>query len=1086
MIPAMEPLTIDTSPTDDGKHSRHSSPHLTPVASPSASNGTADTGLPPTPPSNARDEDATTSFSPPEYADRVVNSLRSKDSSLSTPVNQRSPPTPDPSPPRTTETTAQPRRPPIFAIPSSRAESFKTAREEPATDVSRSSTPMADRLSNMNEEPGLGMAFEREDSDATPTMKMYPALHEPNGTNEPTGPITPEKNAIGPDDPSEAELDPHVFRNVTVRKKRNQKSPQKNIDALDIATSPVVRSPLSPRSPRSPSGLHKRIVSEGSPSPHPMSMEKFAQSIGWPTEPVTKPEGKAPSSETHRHSGSSVGSTVVEAVVIVTPPKTRRTLRHSGKNLAYMKEGDTLVAQSTRTHSNRTSLNSDDIPLHRLVHKRASIGDRRTLSGTRSDTIASERAVSSLSSRNYRQDSTAYTLAHQESVRRVLQPAAMIMSRSNSVSRPYTSERSYHKRISSAPEPAMKPASRSSNPRRFFEPIYPPQEDDSTKRPSHLKVPSQSKDQGQDFINLNKSLPDLPQRSSEGLVSAEDAPAQDDGTITEDQPRFTSSPDAMAEPLAEGSAPTPDARVSVSFSPDEKVESPGHSALMNRRGSIPRGSPSSRGRSEERRRSSTSRDRRSASHSSDPRPSLDRLTVEELPRQSYEWRSMPIEDHRRVSFDRSTSRSEEHALARHLFAQTTPFSQFSDTPIEVSEATTVTIYPHNNHSLLVVQQLARSSTLPLESDQIPDDQHMPSSDPVASDMASRALMHGDDGDEHLQPGQPTLTVQPSTPPKQLALPVPEAVDSPLKNPRAAPEPPVIKFIPPTPAEELEKHLAPNPPGPPPRSDSHPQRRLSLVQRARRYSDNLISPLLARASSTRSSRSRHTSDKPHVPTVTDEGDGSLHPFWRPRGFWEGFDDSESDDDEAILPQGGDTSDIDDEPATAPEPSARKLGVLGRRLTNSFKTSGGFLIGNSLGVERSGTNKRRPHITLPSQRSSSSSSPASSSTRSSSAPKILIQRPTLPVSGGSTPPRAKSPRIEKRGSAASIGSRALERPRRRSRREAWRSGKRIPGVGLQVQYIGLRGVKERLLEKRKERRREEIRRSIGSRYFVEGGG
>ncbi|KAH8719375.1 hypothetical protein GQ44DRAFT_712293 [Phaeosphaeriaceae sp. PMI808] len=122
--------------------------------------------------------------------------------------------------------------------------------------------------------------------------------------------------------------------------------------------------------------------------------------------------------------------------------------------------------------------------------------------------------------------------------------------------------------------------------------------------------------------------------------------------------------------------------------------------------------------------------------------------------------SFHADEHGRFSFDRSSTRTDEHAMARHLFAQTTPFSQFSDTPIEASEATAVSIYPHNNHSLLVVQQVSG----------------------------------------------------------------PGAVDSPLKNPRPPPEPPVIKFIPPTPAEELERQFSP---GPPKRSDSHPRRRSLL-------------------------------------------------------------------------------------------------------------------------------------------------------------------------------------------------------------------------------------------------------------------
>jgi hypothetical protein len=44
--------------------------------------------------------------------------------------------------------------------------------------------------------------------------------------------------------------------------------------------------------------------------------------------------------------------------------------------------------------------------------------------------------------------------------------------------------------------------------------------------------------------------------------------------------------------------------------------------------------------------------------------------------------------------------------------------------------------------------------------------------------------------------------------------------------------------------------------------------------------------------------------------------------------------------------------------------------------------------------------------------------------------------------------------------------------------------LPGLKkYHVQYIGISGVKDRLRERKVEKRREKIRRSIGSRYFVE---
>lgn len=1066
LLPSAEPLKPRPSYHDDEFDSQGNIQDRASLVSPSALNG-ADTGLPPTPPSNSLDEQPPTTFSPPPHADGVVSSLLSRKSSISAPISQRSPPTPDPSPPRTTESISLPERPPFLAYPSSRAESFKTAREDQFSSDgsdSRSGTPLADRLSTVTEERGLGLAFERDDNDPTPTNKPQEQVTDMDGVGGAEGRQDPLKVENIPD----REWDTNLMRNVTVRRKRNPKpSPQKNPDSTTASATP----PTESRHRRS-SSLRERVEASKN-SPHTPSIENFAQSIGWPTENTQQPNEQPRDVDPKRLSGSSMASTVVEAMVIVTPPQKRRPLRHSGRNLAYREDGDSFTDRSSLNYSNRNSLNSDDIPLHRLVHKRANINDQTRRISSESGSMGLDRSASLLSVRKRTQDSARYTLAHQESVRRVLQPAADILSRSNSLSRPYSSERSYHKRISSAPEPSPR-AVQSPGPRTFLElsppespkplaePFAPALEPGDVPRSSPKARPS-SRDKIQSPININKSLPDLPTQSTDlpiqstnELDSKEDAPVPEKSKA-EDEHLPAAFHDALSEQPIHIESPQAQNTDSQEPPPPRRRGSSADSAPSARRGSL-----STRGRSEERRRSSVSRDRASTSRDRNLRPSLDRTPTEELPRRSYEWRSLHAEDHRRMSFDRSTSRSDEHAMARHLFAQTTPFSQFSDTPIEVSEATAVSIYPHNNHSLLVVQQVARSSTLPFEEREITDDPNRPSSDPKAPEMASSALLLDVPSNEPVHLDQPTVTIEPSTPPMQISLPVPEAVDSPLKNPRAAPEPPSFKVIPPTPMEELERQL---PPGPPKRSDSHPQRRLSLVQRARRYSDNLISPLLARASSTRGRAvsESHTHEKPHpIPTVNDE-EGTLHPFWRPRGFWDGFEDTDSESDEDVLPQGGDTSEVTE---PSPEPSPRKLGVLGRRLTNGFKGSGGFLIGNSLGVERSGTNRRRPQINLPSRRSRES-------------PKILIQPPTLPL-------RSRSPRIEKRGSRASMRSAgSYERPRRGSRRDAWRQGKRIPGVGLQVQYIGLSGVKQRLRERKAEKRRQEIRRSIGSRYYVEGG-
>lgn len=1088
-LPPPPPASLEN---DDETASQVSSQHTPPLASPAILDRTG-TGLPPTPPSNSVDQVSPTNFSPPPHSDSIVSSLTTKPSSRSTPVNNRSPPTPDPSPPRTTEslpmTPAEPlERPPIFAYPSSRAESFKTAREDQYSSDGGSrlgsplASPLADRLSTVAEERGLGLAFEREDGDTTPTNKMQ----SPSSAVVKDIPLSQgHKDPLEVEDIPNREWDTNLMRNVTVRRKRDPKlSPRKNSD-------PVTASSPTTGSPRRSSSLRERIEASKN-SPQTASIENFARSIGWPAEANSMPNHQPRDVDTKRLSTSSATSTVVEAMVIVTPPQPqrRRTLRHSGKNLAYRPHGDQSAEYSPTTLSNRDSLNSDDYPLHRLVHKRATLnGSKRISSESDSTGLGEDRLASPLSIRKRGTpiDSRAHTLAHQESIRRVLQPAADIMSRSNSISRSYVPSGTFHKRISSAPETSGRAGLASPPPRTHS--IVTSQGSPKINGNTPAKLPSIERtsplsaevpSRGVPSItpkvhttqlaeprvppNFNKSLPELPTQPSNVLPPEEETPAVEEEKHggTENQ-----APLAFHDALSEQPNPETDAQIQERQPAAGSPGRPTHvrqGSSGDRIPSVRRGSLSTRGRSEERRRSFNSQDRSSTSRDA-LRPSMDRIPTEDLPRHSHEWQHT----HGRVSFDRSTIQSDEHAMARHLFAQTTPFSQFSDTPIEVSEATAVSIFPHNNHSLLVVQQPARGSMLPSFGQEVVDDVLAPSSNPHVSNMASSALLFGDDEQQNSKGDQPTLHVEPSTPPMKLSLPI--HVDSPLKNPRAAPEPPVIQFIPPTPAEELERQL---PPGPPKRSESHPQRRLTLVQRARRYSGNFISPLLARASSTRSRRASESHvphGNPRIPTVNDQ-DGSLHPFWRPRGFWDGFDDSDTESEDDVLPEGGDTSDV---PEPEPEPIPRKLGsVLGRRF--SIKGSGGFLIGNSLGVERHGTNKRKPHIILPSSRE-----PEPEPESEPQSPKILIHPATAPLRIGSPH------RVEKRGSRTSMHSnRSSERPHRGSRRDAWRRGRNIPGVPrLQVQYIGISGVKERFRERKAEKRRDEIRKSIGSRYYYEGG-
>lgn len=1019
------------SPTLRHRPRRSDEPDSSGQDPPGASKDT--TGLPPTPPTTSQDGK----------------------SDLSTPINARSPPTPDASPESSTLAAERPRMP---AYPSSRAESFMTAREDAFSSEpsdSRAVSPVGERLSTVDEDRGLGLAFEVEDDDVTPTERVRPAYPLVEAEDTMAG-AEEGKEPPAEEHTPDREWNTELMRNVTVRRNRNPRpSPRKHAEpgpAMVDSASPASPSPR----PRRTSGLRERVRASSN-SPVTPSIESFAQSIGWPTEEKTPQEEK-------RRSTSSMGSTVVEAKIIVTPPHRRQTLRHSGKNMAYVREGSPTPERGSRRLSNRTSQQPENVPLHRLVHKRVNLAEQTRRTSTESSTSGPERNFSSpgsLRSMRHRTiDSSAATLAHQESVRRVLQPAADMLSRSNSVTRPYYREQISYMRISSAPEPVRKPAL-SSTPTSLSEVEH------LSPRP-HQRQPRPSAPFTDQPLNSDKSLPDLPLEPTHESVPI-------DTYVNADEVREERQPPAalmerVRQLVAEREAAEEAAEeAAATEAPKNSTASPEHlGALLPIQDHSPpaRRTPRSpHALSGPRRRRSPSQDSSSLSPELLLRPSPDHVSNENISRPSYDWRR-PSEEQGRVSFDQSPLRSDEHAMARHLFAQTTPFSQFSDTPIEVSEATAVSIFPHNNHSLLVVQQVSRVNSLGTEPHQLGDHANLTAQN-LRDLQSTPTPPFVDASEDHLDnhQRQPTLTFEPSTPPMQITLPQPSGVDSPLKNPRPPPEPPKIMFIPPTPAEELERQLVP---GPPKRSDSHPQRRLSLVQRARRYSDNLISPLLARTSSTRGksnsgSHSRRAHSNPRVPTVNDE-DGTLHPFWRPRGFWDGFDDSDSESDEEPLPQGGDTSDIDDAPAPP-----KRTNTFGKRLTSSFRGSGGFLIGNSLGVERHGTNKRRHHVTLP---PNFSRTPKTST--HISPPMLLIQPPTMPLG-------PQSSGISKRGSRSSLRSGVYDMPQRRA---SWRQGRSLPGLKkYHVQYIGLGGVKERFREKSQEKRREKIRQSIGTRYYVE---
>jgi hypothetical protein len=901
-------------------------------------------GLPPTPPSNSNDTQDRTSFSPPRV-EAVQSSLTHKTSTSTTPLNQRKPPTPDATPPGSLNV-PQLNSPSGFS--STRAESFRTAREEPW------SSDEEGHMANGNvtgpvktirthrsrdREPGLGLEFEREDEDTTPTQRTPKSIKSMNRRKTPPQILSNGLAANKLDHIPDREWDTSLMRNVTVRRKKNYRV-QPIEDENRISEREIVPQ------------LTAASSEEEELEPQTPSVGDFTPDRGWPG--GIMPRHIRDDSSSNRLSTSS---TVIEALIVASPSQSRRQLRHVSKNLSLRSEAGSSTGSSPITRSTRTSLGSRELSTHSLHHKQASIADGRR----RSSPVLSRPTFTPPKSLKHHRESASLADAFKHDGpqdRRVIRDSRAVSSTTMTSN---LSGGSTRQRESSAPTIMIAQTS-------------PPRDRVSTgSRLSRVQFKEPAKEPPNSLLadtSTVKTRVHSPTRSA-----TQKAIQRTDSLNSQRKPKTSrGSLDATIPKSKSVSAEPPARRLDIDSGGQTLQPSPPEKTLYSRQ-SI-----------------STVEEAR--------RPSLDRSTVGS----SYE--------NTRLSVDHSTIRSDEHAMARHLFAQTTPFSQTSDT-LEVSEATAVSIYPHNNNSLLVVEQTGRSSA--------PLSQLSASGDSTPVAIA-----------DHLPVNEaypPALMVQPATPP-QMHASVPN-VDSPLRNPRKPPQIPLqlpaIRVLPATPSAELEdspldvQEVSPMP----------LTRSFSLKERARHYSDSFVRPIIARTTSL-----RHTySSRPRSPYRQQDDEqrrSNLHPFWQPRGFWDEFSDSDSDFGEpeegsARLPPGGDTSDV-------PEPRGGFARVL-----DGFRGSGGFLIGNSMGLERHGSNNRRHYISVP-------------------AGKRSVVRKTS------------------QGTLKSISSSSQSRSS--GKRHVWR------GLGLEFHYLGVSAMRIHLQEKKREKNRDKIRRSIGPRFVVEG--
>lgn len=185
-----------------------------------------------------------------------------------------------------------------------------------------------------------------------------------------------------------------------------------------------------------------------------------------------------------------------------------------------------------------------------------------------------------------------------------------------------------------------------------------------------------------------------------------------------------------------------------------------------------------------------------------------------------------------------------HAPSLH-FTQPSVVSS-SPGPVEIREATMVTYFPHNNESLLVINSY------------------------MQPELSTVKALHGH-----------TLAepVAVWTPQQSMAV---IDVESPLRNPRTPPVPPVQRVVPQDPADQVIDNSAR--PELSRQGSSRISRGFGSVRRAlsaRRNSDIARQQPLSRSLSTRSANNRRAEKA---------RDSQLYSFWRPRGFWDDFDSS----------------------------------------------------------------------------------------------------------------------------------------------------------------------------------------------------
>lgn len=669
-----------------------------------------------------------------------------------TPLVQQSPPTPEASPPKKIQTSQA-----VASFYSSRnatesgAESFKTAHENQSSDDEGQSSdspslhPSRQKWLKTLELPkhgivGLGLGLESEDEEPTPREIRPERFRRPQDFITTDGAWSDVKDNVKITEVLEDSMKPtsHKGRSKHAR----------------IVSEPVLDSPTLGKGPdeslKKSLSLRER-VERTRHSPRKTSIEKFAEQIEWPLKDYIRGDIDTELREMNdqRLSQASTTSTVVEAMVVNSPPRRRQTLRRTIR----MTDLNTPHPNSAPNLSTK-----NDTPARRRLRRSGSPDQelRKSFASGSPDSVAPREG-------KHRQD-TAPVVPDRGSSLQSSASGSKHLSRTCSLT-----SRQQSSRPTTAPEESV----------GYFD-IPRPRDRRTMSVIIHAPTPL-------------KPEPKLLSENSASVTAAASPPSVPTSS-TEEPSKSTSVTSAGVD--ASYAPPTPNFQPSV---------------MLN------------------------------TSDAQNPQPS---------------------------SMDRHGPG--DWTATRPRSTQVTPFSlrsAHSSTPgtLEINEATAISIYPHTNQSILVIQQTATGGdSSPMERSRI---------------IAGNANIS--------LPGPVTPVIQHEAPPQ-----IPrETLDSPLRHPRDPPQPPDFKIIPPTPANgsgSLEKGRSP------PRTPTKRKRFSAPVSTFKRaFSARRPRSESHGAPFSRTFSLRGTADDLRRRSqLDDERQSKLHPFWRPRSYDNGSDsDSE---------------------------------------------------------------------------------------------------------------------------------------------------------------------------------------------------